>query len=129
MTAEGKSEDVAKRISYDVTKFFNNVPHSSGARYSDVKLNTSNLLEYAEHLKQERNVAPSTIQDKLRNLCLVIEYLLTQENSTMEDNKLNSKCLRWLEKRAKILRKGICIAKDAADFKSNARRTRGGDGG
>ena len=46
----------------------------------------------------------------------------------MEDNKLN-KCeliLRWLEKRAKILKKGI--AKDAADFKCNERRTRGGDG-
>ena len=48
--------------------------------------------------------------DKLRNLCLVIEYLLTEENATIEDSQLNSKCeitLRWLEKRAKVLRKGV----------------------
>ena len=80
------------------------------AKYSDVILNTSNLLEYIHHLKQERNLAPSTIVDKLRNLCLVIEYLLTEENATIEDSQLNSKCeitLRWLEKRAKVLRKGV----------------------
>ena len=72
VAAEGKYKDVANRISIDVVKFFNSVPHGSDDKHIDTILNTSTLVEYIHTLKQ-RSLAPSTIIDKLRNLRLCIE--------------------------------------------------------
>ena len=36
VAAEGKDKDVANRISIDVLKFFNSVPHGSDAKHIDI---------------------------------------------------------------------------------------------
>ena len=109
VAAEGKDKDVANRISVDLVKFFNSVPHGSDAKHIDIILNTTTLVEYIHTLKQ-RSLAPSTIIDKLRNLRLCIEYLST--STTTSQVNISSKCeatLKWLKKRAKVLRKDVRV--------------------
>ena len=104
IAAEGKSEEAASRIATDVIKFFNKVPHTSHATHADIILKTSTLVEYIHILKQQR-MAPSTIIDKLRNLRLFIEYLATHSS-----HNIGKKCdftMKWLQKRAKTLRKDV----------------------
>ena len=55
---------MANRISIDVVKFFNSVPHGSDAKHIDTILNTSTLVEYIHTLKQ-RSLVPSTIIDSI----------------------------------------------------------------
>jgi len=101
---EGKNEDVANRVATDVFKFFDTTPHTSHATHTDIILNTTTLVEYIHTLKQQGK-APSTIIDKLRNLRLFIEYL-----STDSSQNIGKKCdliLKWLQKRAKTLRKDL----------------------
>ena len=100
---------MANRISVDLVKFFNSVPHGSDAKHIDIILNTTTLVEYIHTLKQ-RSLAPSTIIDKLRNLRLCIEYLST--STTKSQVNISSKCeatLKWLKKRAKVLRKDVRV--------------------
>ena len=108
VAAEGKKNDVANRITTDIIKFFNSIPHTSDATHLDIILHTPNLVEYIHTLK-ERNLAPSTIIDKLRNLQIFIEYLSTCTTTTSQVN-IGSKCettIKWLQKRSKILRKDV----------------------
>lgn len=119
IAAESKNEDVARRIANDVVKFFNTVPHGSNAKYTDIILNTSSLLSYIHDLRQQ-NLAPSTIIDKLRNLRLVIEYIISEENATMSNVELSRKCEetnKWIQKRAKNLRKDVRLQKFANAIK------------
>ena len=105
MAAEGKDQEVANRIAIDVVKFFNSIPN---AKHTDIILNTSTLVEYIHTLK-ERDLAPSTIIDKLRNLRLCIEYLSTCKLA-IDSTTTSSKCeetIKWLQKRAKVLRKDV----------------------
>ena len=107
MAAEGKDQEVANRIAIDVVKFFNSIPD---AKHTDIILNTSTLVEYIHTLK-ERDLAPSTIIDKLRNLRLCIEYLSTCKLA-IDSTTTSSKCeetIKWLQKRAKILRKDVRV--------------------
>ena len=107
MATEGKDQEVANRIAIDVVKFFNSIPD---AKHTDIILNTSTLVEYIHTLK-ERDLVPSTIIDKLRNLRLCIEYLSTYKLA-IDSTTTSSKCeetIKWLQKRAKILRKDVRV--------------------
>ena len=116
MAAEGKTEEVARRIAVDAIKFFNSVPHESNARFEDIILSTSNLTEYTYTLKQ-RNLAASTIIDKLRNIQLIIDYIAEQN---MYNSDVIRKCdaiQKWVAKRAKAHRRGVRMQKHSNEMK------------
>ena len=49
----------------DITIFYNTVPHSTTSTYYDVLLN--NISKYIDVLTKDRQLAPTTISDKIRN--------------------------------------------------------------
>jgi len=104
-TAEGRDPKVAGRISVEISrKFFGLFGDSDVNRLVD----TSSLLDYLSSLLDDRNLAPSTVCDKLRNIELAIDYIECKYDD--EINDLEHKCkkaIKWLKQRSKISKKKI----------------------
>ena len=53
VASEGKSNDVANRVTTDIIKFFNIVPQASDATHLDIILHIPTLVEYIHMLKEK----------------------------------------------------------------------------
>ena len=90
---------MAKRITTEVIKYFFGL-------FSDLDINrlvdTSSLFEYLSSLKTERDLAPSTVCDKLRHIELAVEYVQCKHSKDIDNlDQKSEKAIKWLKQRSK----------------------------
>ena len=89
-TAEAREPEMAKRITTEVVKYFFGL-------FSDLDINrlvdTSSLFEYLSSLKTEKDLAPSTVCDKLRHIELAVEYVQCKHSKDIDNLHQNLKRL------------------------------------
>ena len=134
IVAEGKEEESANRINADVAHFFNyasTMSQSTSCNYTDLLLDTHVLLNYFNHLKLEKCLAPTTVADKIKKLHHAIDYTILENKNNLhllnECNHVNVLISKWGKSLSKEIKKqriqqslrsekDIEMAKDPSQF-------------
>lgn len=106
-----KSSSTANTISMDIGIFFSSLSYGSTSKYYDVLLNVDNLRDYMKTCQDERQLAPTTIAEKLRRLELAVEYTQDKEDPQKENDAFFIRCNRIKQELSKWRRS---LSKDIA---------------